>query len=181
MFNFEQPVERPTHPAALADEELLAQCELTHGRTGGPGGQHRNKVSTAVELLHHPTGVRAQASERRSVRENRPVAIRRLRLALATEIRVAVPAGEIRSELWKSRCRDGQIVCNPSHRDFPSLLAEALDVLDASGYDSSRAAARMSCTASQLHKLVARHAPAWVLLNRQRRALGQRELQSPRS
>ncbi|GAB4383687.1 MAG: hypothetical protein Kow0022_04140 [Phycisphaerales bacterium] len=181
MFDFEKPVDRPAHPAALPDEDLLAQCELVHGRAGGPGGQHRNKVSTAVELLHRPTGIRARASERRSSRENRPIALRRLRLALATQVRTPVPAGDIRSELWKARCRNGQIVCNPRHRDYPSLLAEALDVLQACGFDSTRASVRMSCTVSQLHKLIARHPPAWVLLNTRRRARGLRELQTPRT
>ncbi|RMH12948.1 MAG: peptide chain release factor-like protein, partial [Planctomycetota bacterium] len=157
-----------------------SQCSLTLGRTSGPGGQHRNKVSTAVEIVHCPTGVRARASERRSVKENRPVAIRRLRLALATEVRVGVPAGEIRSDLWKSRCRDKRIVCNPRHRDYPALLAEALDVLEACGFDSTRAAMRMCCSVSQLHKLVARHPPAWQLLNQRRVEHGHRPLKSPR-
>lgn len=179
MFDFEKPVSRPPHPAALPDEELLAQCDLSLGRTGGPGGQHRNKVSTAVELTHRPTGIAARATERRSVAENRPVAIKRLRLALATEVRTPVPAGEIRSDLWKSRCRSGRIVCNPRHRDYPSLLAEALDVLEAAGWDSARAAARMCCTASQLHKLIAHHPPAFVLLNQRRAEFGHRPLKPP--
>lgn len=179
MFDFEKPVDRPPHPAALPDEELFAQCELTLGRTGGPGGQHRNKVSTALELVHRSSGVAARATERRSIRENRPVAIRRMRLALATEIRTPVPAGDIRSELWKSRCRDGRIVCNPSHHDYPSLLAEALDVLEACHWDSMKASSRMCCTASQLHKLIAKHPPAWALLARRRAEWGHSPLKAP--
>lgn len=179
VFDFEKPVSRPPHPAALTDEELLSQCEYIQGRTGGPGGQHRNKVSTGVELTHLSTGVHARASERRTIRENRPVAIRRLRLALATEIRTPVPVGDIRSDLWKSRCRDGRIVCNPSHHDYPSLLAEALDVLEACHWDSMKASSRMCCTASQLHKLIARHPPAWTLLVRRRAEWGHSPLKSP--
>ena len=66
----------------------MQQCAWTRSRTGGPGGQHRNKVQTAVELIHTPTGVRAKAGERRSVRDNVRAAIGRLRLALAVEHRV---------------------------------------------------------------------------------------------
>ncbi|MBX3323404.1 MAG: peptide chain release factor-like protein [Phycisphaeraceae bacterium] len=168
MIDFDAPVQRPVHPASLPIEELLRACSITTRRSGGPGGQRRNKVETAIELLHTPTGIAAAASERRSVNENRPVAVRRLRLALATEIRMAVPSGEIRSDLWRARCRNGRIVCNPLHWDYPSLLAEALDVLEACGYDSAKAAIRLECTTSQLHKLIQNQPPAWAKLNQER-------------
>src|SRR4051812_6130052 len=115
------------HPATLPDEDLLKQCDLHKGRTSGPGGQHRNKVETKVTLTHRPTGVSAQAGERRAVTENRRVALFRLRLALAIAVRSTPAAtdrfGDTRSALWKSRTTpEGRIVCNPSHRDYPALL-----------------------------------------------------------
>ena len=173
---FDQPVERPIHPAALPDDELLAQCVIARSRTGGPGGQHRNKVETAVSLTHEPTGISASASERRSVRENKPVALRRLRLVLATEHRVAVPNGEIRSALWKERCTGTRVVINPKHHDYPSLLAEALDVLDACGYDTTKASTRLGCSASQLCRLIRHHPPAWASMNKARESRGMRFL-----
>src|SRR5690606_15091114 len=87
------------HPATLSDEDLLKECQIGKGRSSGPGGQHRNKVETQVTITHLPTGVTARAGERRSAEENKRVAIRRLRLALAVEVRTVVPAGEIRSDL----------------------------------------------------------------------------------
>ncbi|HCT43853.1 MAG TPA: peptide chain release factor-like protein, partial [Phycisphaerales bacterium] len=117
----------------------MKQCTLTRGRASGPGGQHRNKVETHITLVHNPTGVEAQAGERRLAKENQRVALKRLRLCLATQVRVEVPQGEIRSELWKSRCRNRKIVCSTKHADFPSLLAEALDVIDPCGYDTRKA------------------------------------------
>ncbi|MBL8747233.1 MAG: peptide chain release factor-like protein, partial [Phycisphaerae bacterium] len=93
------------HPAALDDEALLAQCDMTKNRSSGPGGQHRNKVESQVHLFHTPTGVSAQAAERRSSHENKRVALRRLRLLLAVEVRRGVPAGDIGSELWWSRVK----------------------------------------------------------------------------
>lgn len=165
-----------THPAALPDDELLAQCDLTRGRTSGPGGQHRNKVQTLVELRHTPTGVEAHAGERRSALENRRVALRRLRLALAVEHRAPVPAGEVGSDLWRARRKGGRIVVNPEHEDYPALLAEAVDVLAAANWDARRAALRLDVTASQLLKLVKDHPPAMVMWNENRRKRKMRAL-----
>ena len=95
------------HPAALDDAALLAQCDERRTKGSGPGGQHRNKVETKVVLIHRPTGLQGMAGERRSQEENRGMALRRLRLALAVEVRT--PPGDRPSPLWLSRCRGGRI------------------------------------------------------------------------
>lgn len=159
------------HPASLSDAALLAQCDLTRGRAGGPGGQHRNKVETKVTLTHTPTGLHAQASERRSAIENQKVALRRLRLILAMNVRRPVPNGDQRSDLWRSRCTpDGKVSVNPTHPDYPALLAEALDMLEATALDAPKAALRLACTTSQLLKLIKDHPAALKELNRRRKA-----------
>lgn len=164
---------RAVHPASLSDEALLKQCELGKGRGSGPGGQHRNKVETKVMLEHVPSGVKAHAGERRSVADNTRVAVFRLRLALAVEVRTAVPLGDARSELWKSRCSpSGQISCNPKHKDFPTMLAELLDMAAACGFDTQKAAIRLGCTHSQLVKFLKEHAPAAACVNRGRQDRG---------
>ncbi|MEN0019528.1 MAG: peptide chain release factor-like protein [Planctomycetota bacterium] len=160
-------VDRP-HPATLRGDELLAQCELGRGRGGGPGGQHRNKVSTLVMLTHRETGVHAQAGERRSARDNQRVAIDRLRHSLATYVRTYVPIGDARSDLWRSRVPKQQIVVSPRHADFPSMLAEALDVIWAADLDHSTAALRLVCTPTQLVRLLKDYPPALGALNEAR-------------
>jgi hypothetical protein len=91
-FNFPFTLSSPhPHPACLDDDALLAQCTITAGRSGGPGGQNRNKVATLITIAHKPTGHAAHAGERRSQLENKQVALRRLRLILATHVRVAAP------------------------------------------------------------------------------------------
>ena len=76
------------HPVELEESQLLAQCTIQRTRRGGPGGQHRNKVESAIVITHEPTGIIGQASERRSQHENRDVAIDRLRLNLALGFRL---------------------------------------------------------------------------------------------
>lgn len=159
------------HPASLAGDELVAACEIDRGRASGPGGQHRNKVETKVIITHVPTGLHAQASERRSQELNRREAVFRLRLTLATEVRTEVPAGEIRTDLWRSRCdAQGRVGCNPEHDDYPAMLALALDVIAAAKWDVKRASLRLCCSMSQLLKLIKDHPPAWTVLNRERLA-----------
>jgi protein subunit release factor B len=51
-------------------------------RSSGPGGQHVNKVSTAVTLLHRPSGTRVTVQDSRSQAINRRLARERLIAAI---------------------------------------------------------------------------------------------------
>jgi len=162
------------HPACLPIDELLAQCDVRHERRSGPGGQHRNKVATAVVLTHRPTGVRAEANERRNQTENRVEALRRLRVRLAVELRG--PTRGQTSPLWRSRVTGQRLVINPAHDDFPALLAEALDALVAADYDLQAAAAALAITATQLARFLRHEPSAWLRVNQGRRQCGLRPL-----
>jgi len=162
------------HPATLNPDDLLRDCDITRSRASGPGGQHRNKVETAVTIKHRPTGVSASANERRSQEQNRRVAVFRLRVNLAVEVRATVDAANLPSDLWRSRLdsRTGRIACNPTHDDYPALLAEALDVLAASDFDPRSAAERLECSVSQLVKLLRAEPKALAVVNRERAKRG---------
>jgi protein subunit release factor B len=67
----------------LDDDTLLAQCEVQVHRAGGPGGQHRNKVETAIRLVHRPTLLTAEGKDQRSRTQNLSAALGRLRKKLA--------------------------------------------------------------------------------------------------
>ena len=123
-------------------------------------------------LTHLPTGVAAEAGERRSQAENRSAALFRLRIRLAIEVRSAVATPHGPSSLWISRCRGGRISVNSEHDDFPALLAEALDLLSARSFDPKLAAEELGCTPSQLVKLVQQSPSAAVWVNSQRKQLG---------
>lgn len=162
------------HPAAVSPAELLRDCDECRTRRGGPGGQHRNKVETAVVLRHRPTGLVAEGAERRSQAENRAAALRRLRLRLALEHRVAAVSEA--SALWLRRAADGRLEVSAVHPDYPALVAEALDQLEAAGGNIGPAAALLGVSSSQLVGLFRREKSAWVTLNAARRRHGLRPL-----
>ncbi len=176
-------VEPMTHPATLDPDHLLDDCDVRFARRSGPGGQNRNKVETAAILTHRPTGLIAEANERRSQGENRKVALRRLRVLLALEIRTLGPGGDMPehpapavgpSELWRSRCRGGKIVVSPEHDDFPALLAEAMDAVAAFDHDLKLAAEALGCSTSQLTRFLKVEPRALAMVNDARSRLGRR-------
>ncbi|MGA2254449.1 MAG: peptide chain release factor-like protein [Thermoguttaceae bacterium] len=157
------------HPAAASSEQLIAECDVQRLRRSGPGGQHRNKVETAIKLHHLPTGVHAEANERRSQAQNRSVALFRLRVNLALEVRRGSGADYVASPLWQSRCGGGAMKLSADHDDFPALLAEALDVLAALHFEPRAAADVLRCTPSQLIRLLKLDPRALAFVNRWRR------------
>ena len=126
---------RAYHPADLTIEDLLKNCDMQTTRRSGPGGQHRNKVESAMVITHRPSKIIGQASEGRSQHENRRKAIERLRVNLALGIRTERGGPVYQpSETWVSRLSARQIVVSPNHQDFAAMLAEAMDVISANQF-----------------------------------------------
>lgn len=70
----EQALEARLRDLQLSEEDL----EETFIRSSGPGGQHVNKTSTCVRLVHRPTGIAVKVQQSRSQGLNRFLARRLL-------------------------------------------------------------------------------------------------------
>jgi hypothetical protein len=139
----------------LDDESLLDQCDLHIYKSSGPGGQHRNKVSSAVRLRHKPTGISAHGDESRSQAENKRLALSRLRMNIACSIRQPVKPG-VNFPAVVAECmftaRGGpnvgrrRLEVGKRDRRFWTVAAYLLDVLDHYQGRLSEAAAHIGIT-----------------------------------
>lgn len=56
----------------------VKDCDVETFRGSGPGGQHRNKTSSAVRITHRASGAVGMCQEHRSQHENKKVAWERM-------------------------------------------------------------------------------------------------------
>ena len=161
--------------ANLTDAQLLRQCKVDTYRASGPGGQKRNKTSSAVRLRHPPSGLIVIAEESRSQHENRARALRRLRQALYLELREPPPTGDGTT---------GALPCGPGFRldlgrkdpRFWPAVGVVLDALQAAQGRVSQAAATLGISTGKLVDFLQTDPKVWQQANRLRARFGQKPL-----
>ncbi len=167
----------------LSDAQLLAQCAVDTYRASGPGGQKRNKTSSAVRLRHPPSGLLVIAEESRSQHENRARALRRLRQARYLKVRDELPPETrtpvslaARPDFGPARDGDGRLHLGRKDPRFWPAVGVVLDVLLAVAARVGEAAEVLGTSTGNLIDFLHRDDKVWEQANQLRVRFGHKPL-----
>lgn len=163
---------------ALTDAQLLAQCEVDTYRASGPGGQKRNKTSSAVRLRHLPSGQLVIAEESRSQHENKAKALKRIRQALYLKLREPVAEEGAIPEIEAIKNRMGRLDMGTKDMRFWPAVGRLLDVLEMVAARVSDAAERIGVSTGNLVGFLEGDPKLWEEVNHLRQRFGQKSLKS---
>ncbi len=151
---------------SLDDAALLRLCRVETCRGTGPGGQKRNKTSSAARVVHLESGLAAIDDTTRSQHQNLARALNKLRLLLAVHLPPdaepdAPPAPAIPLEP----------VPRPEGPRFALWAGQLFDAFQRHGWQPAPVAADLGCSTSHLTRLLARHPDLWQQLAQARQRL----------
>ncbi len=165
---------------SLDDNALVEQCDVDCFRAPGPGGQKRNKTSSAVRLRHRPTGMSATANEDRSQHVNKRRAIRRLRAAIALGMRekIALDAYRPGEPLASCISATAKPTLKVGRRDarYYLVVTELLDVFHACAASVADTAERFGISTANLVKFFQNDPKLWERVNQMRQSAGLKQL-----
>ena len=163
---------------ALEDDALVGQCEVDHYRASGPGGQKRNKTSSAVRLRHRPTGLAVTAGDDRSQAVNKKRAIRRLRAAIALHVRTPVDLTPYAPSDLLAGCitSDRHLQVGKRDQRYWPVVSEVLDVLEACRTRVRDAARHLGISTAALVKFIQNDPKLWNRVNQMRLAAAMKPL-----
>jgi len=167
----------------LTDQQLLAQCAVDTYRASGPGGQKRNKTSSAVRIRHPPSGLIVIAEESRSQHENRARALRRLRQAFYLKLRDELPPERLGPDgliAYEGYCaaiaQQSRLDLSRKDPRFWPAAGVVLDALQAVGARVSDAAAALGISTGNLIDFLRMEPKVWEQANQLRARFQQKPL-----
>lgn len=132
----------------MNNQSLLEACTVRGYQGSGPGGQHRNKTNTGVKLSFAPFNLEIRCCEDRSAQVNRTLALGRMRLRIAIEIReVPTPVPPIPFPGSAGRV-------SPENPLFPLFVADCLDRIAEATGDHRPAAKAWGISSSALLRIL---------------------------
>ena len=157
----------------MDDDTLLGHCRQECFRASGPGGQHRNTTDSAVRLSVLEGTVVALCADHRSQHRNRSDALKRLRSAIALELRLPI-VQDSKSERWEGSWKLG----GKDHR-YAGFLAHLLDVMAHHQWAVGLSAKALGISTGKLVRILARDPHAWNAVNQARAKLDLVNLRRP--
>jgi hypothetical protein len=152
-------------------------------RASGPGGQKRNKTSSAVRLRHLPSGLLVIAEESRSQHENKAKALKRLRRSLYLELREPLVAVSLSTDAVTrladyatARGPDGRLHLSVKNARFWPAAGVVLDVLAAVEARVGDAAELLGISTGNLIDFLQADPKLWQAANQMRARFGQKAL-----
>ena len=163
----------------LTGPQLLAQCEVDTYRASGPGGQKRNKTSSAVRLRHPPTGLLVIAEESRSQHANKAKALTRLRRALYLDWRDPIdPATAATHPDLAGAIAAGRLDLGVKNVLFWPAAGVLLDLLAAAEAQVSTTADALGLSTANVVEFLQSDPRLWQSANRLRAAHGRKPLKA---
>ncbi len=151
----------------MSDEELSGICRITFTKGSGPGGQKRNKTSSAVKVELPQWGISTADCTERSQFRNRTKALKKLRMQIAANIRKAPQHPE-------------NMECSMHSASYPLFAARLLDILNEYSFEYRDAADFCGISPSGLLKKLYRDPELWQIIQKRRNTAGLPPLRPPK-
>ncbi len=150
----------------LDERQLPEQCRCEACRGTGPGGQKRNKTSSAIHVTHLQTNLSAFDDQERSQQINKHRALQKLRMTFALKLREApVP--------WEAPIPSAK---SPAYVQW---IAVMLDHMTEHNFSVAETASALGMSTGQLVREMSKTTALWQHVNSERASRGFSQLKMP--